>query len=140
MRPGQARSSLSSRSWPGARWLKRSRCSSRAASSGMEPVSCIRPASRVSSRMMDTTNSGSRTPAARTEHTRLSSPTALTSGIKHCVHCGHHYIIEGVRASVTRQSLTCKISLDDVGHFSKVTVTVEGNAGGHRQDVTDVCT
>lgn len=63
--PGQARSSLSSLSCPGAKWLKRSRCSSSPARSGIEPVSCISSASMVRRRMMDTTNSGSRTPVGK---------------------------------------------------------------------------
>lgn len=67
MMPGQASSSWSSRSRPGARWLKRSRGSSRPPSSGTAPASCMSPAFLLSRRMMETTSSGRSTPTGGRE-------------------------------------------------------------------------
>lgn len=82
MIPGQARSSLSSLSWPGARWLNRSRCSRSPARRGMEPVSCIRPASMVRRRTIDTTNSGRSTPIGENipSHPQCHAATHTTLG------------------------------------------------------------
>lgn len=71
MMPGQASSSWSSRSLPGARWLKRSRCSSRPPSSGTAPASCMSPGLLLSRRTMETTSSGRSTPAGGREVIRL---------------------------------------------------------------------
>lgn len=109
--PGQARSSLSSLSCPGAKWLKRSRCSSSPARSGIEPVSCISPASIVRRRMMDTTNSGRRTPVKYNSNKNTSTPKC---------HITLSYM------SITqhdKKAITCQISFNNTGDFSKVAAT-----------------
>lgn len=47
-------------------------------------------------------------------------------------------ILCGLCASCQCACITCEVSLDDVGHLCKVAVAVEGDAGGHWQDVPDV--